>query len=582
MFIKSLNSGNILELKPGQDITVTLDNPIFADDGLPVSVSTGIEFSLTPVVTAEFGFVPAMMLPPTVQKLPVSIIITGIEAFIGIVEFDEFSDSSLKYTFVGKSATDSIKGKIHEIKCEDYKGYSMFTTTTAARYGTLPDWGMPMIVRKENVAKFEYWNGKIEPQCSAIDKYANWLYVNYPYTIPAVKIKYLLDKIIPGTSFPSSMADYINNLAILATYKPESWRNEQYGVPLTIDENNPFATLLGDFNVADALPDMNKTDFLSNVLKMFCATIFLDGEDYAVRLNQDILSEKYFIDWTDRVSDIYSIVSGAAAKYSIKYADTQTQTFNPAKQDMSDDAPATTDSIQTCTTYEEMLNKFKSTSSYINVRIRGTGHIYSGKSMVANLHPDTVIPMIDMVYQAGTEEKYCGNSTDDSNNHEVSIDFSCPKTIPANVTNTKPVAVLDPLLLRGVSPVIDIPAADNARTSEAFIGLMFYHNFFDQGNYYSPTEPYKTPGTETENSLSIAIGGENGLFNRFHKTFGEWYAKKKDVIKADIFLTPADVSKLRLWHKIMLYNRLFLIKTMEITISDATDIIYANAELVEV
>lgn len=582
MLIKSLVSGSILEHKPGQEITVTLDNPIFADDGLPVSVSTGIEFSLTPAVTAEFGFAPAMMLPPTVQKLPVSIIIAGIETFTGVAEFDEFSDSSLKYTFVGKSATDSMKGKIHEIKCEDYKGYSMFVAASAARYGTLPDWGMPMIVRKENVAKFEYWNGKTEPQCSATDKYANWLYLNYPYTIPAVKIKYLLDKIIPGTSFPSSIKDYIDHLAILATYKPESWRNEQYGVPLTLDENNPFNTLLGDFNVADALPDMNKSDLLSNILKMFCATIFLDGQDYTIRLNKDILSEKNFIDWTDRVSDVYSIVSGASSKYSIKYSDTPTQTFNPAKQDVSDDNPTTTDSIRTCSTYEEMLTIFKNTSTYTNVRIKGTGHIYSGKSMVANLHPDTVIPMMDMVYQAGIEEETIGISNDDSDCHEVTIDFSCPKSIPANVTNTKPVALLDPLLLRGVSPVIDIPAADNARTSEALIGLMFYHNFLDQGNYFSVTEPYKIPGTEMTNSISIAIGGENGLFNRFHKTFGEWYSKKKDIVKADIFLSPADVSKLRLWQKIMVYNRLFIIKTIELTIADTTDIIYANAELVEV
>ena len=68
MLIKSLRTENILEYKPDQEVTFTLDNPMFEDDRLPVAVSTGIEFSLTPTNKTEFGFVEAMMLPPLVQN----------------------------------------------------------------------------------------------------------------------------------------------------------------------------------------------------------------------------------------------------------------------------------------------------------------------------------------------------------------------------------------------------------------------------------------------------------------------------------------------------------------------------------
>ena len=47
-------------------------------------------------------------------------------------------------------------------------------------------------------------------------------------------------------------------------------------------------------------------------------------------------------------------------------------------------------------------------------------------------------------------------------------------------------------------------------------------------------------------------------------------------------LSPADIAQLKLWRKIMLYNRLFLIKTMEITLSDKATVAFANAEFVEV
>ncbi|MEI3554435.1 MAG: hypothetical protein V8Q54_07200 [Alistipes senegalensis] len=580
MLIKSLNTGTILEHTPGQEITFTLDNPIFEDDRLPVAVSTGIEFPPTPTNKAEFGFVEAMMLAPTVQEIPVAILLAGIEIFIGIIQFDEFSDTTLKYTFVGKAPTGSMDGKIHEIKCENYEGEGLFSLSILARYNALPDWGMPMIVRKENVAKFEYWNGNTEPQCSAIDKYANWLCVNVPFVIPAVRVNYLLNKIYSDLSFPDSIAEYIDHLAILGTYKPEAWRNEQYGLPLTFGEYSEGH--LTNFNVADSLPDMKKTDFLSNILKMFCATIFSDGDKYTIHLNKDILNNTNFIDWTDKVAEVYSIVSGQSSKYSIKYANTEIQTFNPSKQDKFDEEIGEAESIPTCSTYEEMLSIFKNSNTYVNARIKDTGHIYSGKSMTANLHPDIIIPMMDMVYQAGAEEEAIGNNSEGNDNYEISIDFSCPRTIPANVTYTKPIALVDPILLQGVSPVIDLPAMDNNRSSEVFIGLLFEHNFIDQGNYYSLLWPYSSPAEERENTLSIAIGGQNGLFARFHQPFGQWYAKKKETIKADVFLTPTDVAGLRLWQKIMIYNRLFFIKTIEITISDKTDIMLANAELIEV
>lgn len=109
------------------------------------------------------------------------------------------------------------------------------------------------------------------------------------------------------------------------------------------------------------------------------------------------------------------------------------------------------------------------------------------------------------------------------------------------------------------------------------------HNFFDQGNYFTKPIPYVDGGTEmSDNTYSIAIGGEKGLYEQFHKDFAEWSMRKKDTIKADVFLSPTDVANLRLWRKIMIYNRLFLIKTIELTISDKADIAFANVEFIEV
>lgn len=595
LLIKSLESGRTLDITPGQEITLTLENPLFADDRMPVAVSTGIEFPLSPTNKVEFRFVDVMMIPPAVQKIPAAIIFEGFELFSGELQFDEFSDQTLKYTFVGADATEAFSGNIHEIACRDYGGMAMSTFVQNARKGDYPDIGLPMIVRKANSAKIEYPTATGEAECSSIDKYANHLYTNTPYIIPAIKAAYLLEKIHPKLIFPSQIQDYLDRMAILGTYKPEAWQNDRYGIPYTTPSwSNPY---IGDgFNAAEALPEMTKAEFIANILKMFCATIFPEKGYYDVRTNSSILQDKTFIDWTQKVSDIYAIVAGEAGSYSLEYANGE-QNYDPAKEEEFDEELA--QSIYSASNYEELISKFRTSDNYVDVRVTFSGNVYSGKAVKAYLYwsrspgvmgkpifnkTETSIPLIDIVFQANVNKIELSEGGGDGQNYENNIGFICTPCIPANVatfiytgsTNAQ-------VTLRAMAPVVDIPTVGGNRPSDVYIGLLIENNFFDQGNYFTRPEPYIDGGTEMANTrYSIAIGGTNGLYAKFHETFAQWQVKKKDSVKADVVLSPADIAQFKLWRKIMLYNRLFLIKTMEITLSDKATVAFANAEFVEV
>lgn len=595
LLIKSLESGRTLDITPGQEITLTLENPLFADDRMPVAVSTGIEFPLSPTNKVEFRFVDVMMIPPAVQKIPAAIIFEGFELFSGELQFDEFSDQTLKYTFVGADATEAFSGNIHEIACRDYGGMAMSTFVQNARKGDYPDIGLPMIVRKANSAKIEYPTAAGEAECSSIDKYANHLYTNTPYIIPAIKAAYLLEKIHPKLIFPSQIQDYLDRMAILGTYKPEAWQNDRYGIPYTTPSwSNPY---IGDgFNAAEALPEMTKAEFIANILKMFCATIFPEKGYYDVRTNSSILQDKTFIDWTQKVSDIYAIVAGEAGSYSLEYANGE-QNYDPAKEEEFDEELA--QSIYSASNYEELISKFRTSDNYVDVRVTFSGNVYSGKAVKAYLYwsrspgvmgkpifnkTETSIPLIDIVFQANVNKIELSEGGGDGQNYENNIGFICTPCIPANVatfiytgsTNAQ-------VTLRAMAPVVDIPTVGGNRPSDVYIGLLIENNFFDQGNYFTRPEPYIDGGTEMANTrYSIAIGGTNGLYAKFHETFAQWQVKKKDSVKADVVLSPADIVQFKLWRKIMLYNRLFLIKTMEITLSDKATVAFANAEFVEV
>ena len=592
LLIKSLESGRTLDITPGQEITLTLENPLFADDRMPVAVSTGIEFPLSPTNKVEFRFVDVMMIPPAVQKIPAAIIFEGFELFSGELQFDEFSDQTLKYTFVGADATEAFSGNIHEIASRDYSGMAMSTFVQNARKGDYPDIGLPMIVRKANSAKIEYPTAAGEAECSSIDKYANYLYTDTPYIIKAA---YLLEKIHPRLIFPSQIQDYLDRMAILGTYKPEAWQNDRYGIPYTTpSRNNPY---IGDgFNAAEALPEMTKAEFIANILKMFCATIFPEKGYYDVRTNSSILQDKTFIDWTQKVSDIYAIVAGEAGSYSLEYANGE-QNYDPAKEEEFDEELA--QSIYSASNYEELISKFRTSDNYVDVRVTFSGNVYSGKAVKAYLYwsrppgvmgkpifnkTETSIPLIDIVFQANVNKIELSEGGGDGQNYENNIGFICTPCIPANVatfiytgsTNAQ-------VTLRAMAPVVDIPTVGGNRPSDVYIGLLIENNFFDQGNYFTRPEPYIDGGTEMANTrYSIAIGGTNGLYAKFHETFAQWQVKKKDSVKADVVLSPADIAQFKLWRKIMLYNRLFLIKTMEITLSDKATVAFANAEFVEV
>ncbi len=600
MIIKSLNSGQILEHAPGQEICFTLDNPMFEDDRIPVPVSTAIEFPPTPNNKAVFGFVEAMMLAPRVQTLPVVIIVGGIEIFTGEMQFDEYSDGMLKYTFVGVGADKILAGKIYEVQTEVYDDIRLSDFVQNARKGSYSDFSLPQIIRQPNSAKVEYQTD-VEAECSIIDKYVNYLYEPIPYIVPVINCWRLLREIIPMAYFPTDAENVILKMGIVAPYKPEGWRSEYIGAPVEWVDDRLSGSgersgyyKISNFRPTEGLPDMSNRDFLSNLLKMFCSTLFINGDQYSIECNKDILTSTNFVDWTEKVSEVYSIVTGEESGYSLEYAN-ENSNYTPPKVD--DLGQAEIDpSITTCATYYDMLQKFSTAEDYINIQIKNTKNIYSGKHIDAHLYYEyghrgkinwhsmtTPVVTLDIVYQAGLEPRIVNRRNDDTKLFENTIGFNCAKSVPACVATPILLSSTDSqVTLACLSPIIDFPTVGGERPTTAYIGLVYRENMFDQGNYFLDIIPYIVEGSEEEQPYSLALAGEGGLYEKFHRVFAEWLTKKKDAIKADIFLTPDDVVNLRLFKKVMIYNRLFLIKSIEITISDHHDIAFANAELVEV
>ncbi len=77
------SEGKYLDLKPGQELAINIENPFFAEDHIPVAWSTEIELPITTTNCAVFGCPNAMLFAATKREINVSMQIDGIQIMEG-------------------------------------------------------------------------------------------------------------------------------------------------------------------------------------------------------------------------------------------------------------------------------------------------------------------------------------------------------------------------------------------------------------------------------------------------------------------------------------------------------------------
>lgn len=142
-------NGQILDLRPDQEISLTFDNPLFETDRIPVALSTPITFPLTPAICRLFQFVPTLLMKPGVKKISADLLLNGIVICSGSLIFNEFSEDGLDYTFAGAEFEDVVSGNLTDIAFPLYENLSFSELVRKGRAGSYPDFGLPQIMRKE-------------------------------------------------------------------------------------------------------------------------------------------------------------------------------------------------------------------------------------------------------------------------------------------------------------------------------------------------------------------------------------------------------------------------------------------------
>lgn len=574
--------GISLDLSPDAEFEIEIENPMLDDSHIPVPFSTAISFLPTLTNKKVFGYIGAMMLEPAVTEVEVFFFSGGIPLLEGSLIFDGIEDGMLNYSLVGKDIEKELDKYIHTSKgltnaigvkqgSDGIIGEARELIERAQSGDRTLDFGMPLIVCKTHVMKNDTPNTDNTPNVNEIDpkvKFRNYdgdKYLPVP-AAPAVRIKAILDSVLPKMDVVLSSQRLYDSLAIVALYLTEE---SEYGWK-KIDNTRTLR-----FDVASMLPEIKAKDLLINTLKILCASLFRDGSRFVIRQHSDIIGNNYTVDWDDKISDVYSLATEEPRIYSFGYADYDNENdFTP-------------DPDEKISGYLGMRGIVSSSGNDKLIRDIQTNDVFT---------VDKKRHLADIVFQYLQPEK---EEEDSDNMYDASSDFRLVKCIPVNRRTVETFhsgppsrpTYTDIVSAYRICPRIDFPSLGLERPKEVYIGTLVHNQLTDKGQIPEGSELYEDDfddydGIVTDydfpnrpTGLSITPGD---LLNGPHHAFAEWLGKRRQSISAELNLTNADISGFRMWQKVLIRQRPFIVKKLILTFSASSDHIHSRGEFISV
>ena len=564
--------GEHVDVVPNQELSLSIENAMFSNDRIPVAWSTDVELPVSPTNSILFGYIGAMLLPEQHREINVSMYIDAIPAMTGKLKLTGASEGKLQASFVGVSIEDSLSGNLQDAPFARWEFGGAVAgqrplfdeIMEGAAQNTRDDFALPLMVRDSEKDTAD--NYVANSQIGAIEyedfgiKYLNS--PKYNFVTPVVKLAYILRTVFSDIRIDESYPEYFEKIGIVAPYRRNSapTLDGRYNLPI----DGPFNFVL---DLADAMPDVSLEDFVKNLLAAFCATIFIHRGGIQIKSNQSIIQDSSFVDWSNKVSDGAEVEFKDGQNYEYGFSNVSDDDLNADIADfntIADCLAAPDDTFVRCLETGDVYRKIQ--RPYITES--GSQTLYANGLDLAR--QDSMIPL-PQDSQSGSDLDtfsatsnwvpikcipYVFNYTVGIRNERDGV--MLPIVENPTVGGTRPTTVQFGLLQTGIAGQEYVPVAQF--TSNGYIGTTFGH--------FSPADP------------PLNLIGDNGLYERFHKGFQSWLGKDKTVYKVDINLSAADIANLQMWKKVMLYNRLFFIKSLSITMNTTKNYIRTQADFV--
>lgn len=593
MFAFITTEGKWLDVEPDQDIAITIDQPFLSSDRMPVPWTTDFNLRLSESTCRIFGYTPAILLPPNNLSVLGTLYLNGIPIMPGKVVVINYTRSSLQVSFKGQDIEDQLTGNLPDLPLMEWNFGKMSDLTNfwdfmqKAVDGLLPEVAAPLILRSDRldysqdalnmifelesvsggqVSRREYWNSRyanfIGPSQDASNRLSQWIQSGTPYLIPVVRINYLLS-VIAGLDTSSAANEYFLQAGIVAPNKDNALISDiAHG---GLDQNQSGDYIL---SLSRALPNVEIASFVKDVLNLFSAAIYLEDRRLVIRMNSEVINDAEHVDWTQKIDDEFECDYADGLEYECGYDDIDAGTSD---KEISPDDITEVKSIADIYTMWE-LSDYDPDKAYV-FKIMGTGDLYSVTfSATIGKHPE-----FSLLRRGGPQSQ---------KTTVVSASGEAPSTFSAK-TRIKPVKNTPVYFSRyGYLPgwsiykavITDIPEPGGEASEQVVIGILQDRQMVSDGSTIKR-------GTEIfvkETTAAPLMFKEDGLlYSKYHKPFADFLSRPKSEYKMQLNLSASDIAELKIWRKRLLYNRLFYIKTLEITTNTTTDVIHTEGTFIQ-
>lgn len=390
--------------------------------------------------------------------------------------------------------------------------------------------------------------------------------------LPAFSIGFILRKILPQISVGEISNNELARVMVLSNYHPK-YQTEDDNITCDISTEK----LSANMHYADFMPDISAVDFIVEMSRLACMTLFINNNTVTWESNGDIINNDNVI--TMNLIDDYSLSMEEGKRYNFTVQ-------NDYNQNVSTDGV----SIYSVNSINDMLadaDKITSVSvdgdTIRNYIVKLTEQVFEllpdsslskqdgetiypywraklkGQSIVEQNEPDDERDTFDMNFNG----KICNTivaeylSDDahylpriDENNKSLQERLYIPE-ISIEMKDGKPVrgSSLTVGVYNGMRPGPPIAASSTIRT-------ITYPQISHSG--------YLPDGT----CISDVILSPNYLIERYHKSYKEWVEKDKKTLKGRVLLTPVEMGQLDLRRKVYINGRNFLIRSISIIITN--------------
>ncbi|WP_304709036.1 hypothetical protein [uncultured Rikenella sp.] len=575
-----------IDLSDDISIDLVFENPLFSSDRIPATYSLSYDLPLTPRNRQVFGNPDRVAAAgDRFRERPARILFAGLEIASGVQTIEEIS-GVITVNFSGSVLPAALNRKLYHVEMDkiplSYNGSFAQETSMVVWDGILrenmkdpdaPFFAPPLAIKDAEPVEPDPDNPEDSflttrrSFVNLVDQSLNYIHFRqgsgnwYMLKIlPAVKVWYLFDKIFGDRLERNIFKEGEWSKLCLQTLWHPDYKLTDNLPPWTPDKDawgKPgYAVWLRDF-----MPDVWSADFVVEMLKLPCASMYVRGDRFSIESNTDVLSRNVVRDI--RLEEGYTISREAGQKYVLGHSE--------ASNDLE---PADVEIRETSSVVEGM--KVMDGSVYVSAfRSRYPPQVLQADS--------ESVPHLTIVKAYRAEEEEAEES-------DVEEPATYDMTIQAQVVQCNVHRWLyNDADLEGDRVerfyIPEIERIEAKRPDTILLGL--YQGIHDAIRYHGETWHYPYMSSSNYNAYGEKLG-ELSLdrdrlseFSARHTAFKQWIERDKLVITGQTYFTALDLHELDLRDKFTFHGRRFFIRTMNISLKKNT-IEPAEVELVEV